>query len=678
MNGRRRAGITAAFTVAFIAFTAYSAAAQPPQTGNATAYTYAFAPDNRWTRTQDAYLPGEILFQDSPLNGPEDLFVQGNRLYVADTVSGRVVCRDLLTGDMKIYGSGILNMPTGVFVNDRQELYVADAGFSKVVVFNPDGDVMKEYGRPNDITFGKDAAFQPKKVAADKNGIVSIVSDGSFDGIIQLNDEGNFLGYFGYNTVPMTILEMLQDRFFTEAQKKQLFHKIPLTFYNIAQDSWGMNYTITQGVEQNAVKKHNISGSNLIKQPMKDEKNFTDIAIGPDGQIFAVTETGLIFEYDNSGNLLFTFGGRAIASERSGLMTIASGIAVDDQCHLYVLDKERGLVHTFVPTSFAVQLHSAINHYQNGNYEKSREELHSLLRLTGNVSMIYSYLGKNELQLHNYPEAAFYFKSAGDRHGYSEAFWEIRNQRINTFLPWVLLAAAGLGFLKWISRQRRKRRRAPPFSLQSAGNRIHDSLFYGLYILRHPFDGYYEVKTGRKGRVGTATLLYALAFLAFAFDYLGRGFAFGQHSVENTSPLYVLMLFSLPVALFIVCSYMVTEIHDGKGRFKTIYIAMAYALTPMICFLPVVTLLTHVLTLYESFLISFSLLVIYGWTAVLVLLAIREIHEYEFYQVFWNIVLTCFMMIIVIFVCSIIGMFWDKVMEIATSIGREVKYRAEI
>ena len=675
MNGRKW-GIVSALTVAIFACTANMAVAQAPRTGNATAYTYTVSSDGSWMRTQDAYLPGEILFQDSPLNGPEDLFVKGNQLYVANTVSGNVVCRDLHKGDVKIFGSGILNMPTGVFVNDRQELYVADAGFNKVFVFNQDGVVIKEYERPDEITFGKDAGFKPKKVAADKNGIVSIISNGSFDGIIQLNDAGEFLGYFGYNTVPMTMLEIIQDRFFTEAQKEQLFNKIPLTFYNIAQDSWGMNYSITQGIENNAVKKHNISGSNIIKQPMKDEKNFTDITIGPDGQIFTITETGLIFEYDNSGNLLFTFGGRAISSERSGLITVASGIAADDQCNLYVLDKERGLVHSFSPTSFAMQLHSAIDNYQNGDYEKSRDELQALLMLTGNVSIIYSYLGKNELQLRNYSNAAIYFKNAGDRNGYSEAFWEIRNQNINTFLPWIFAAVAGLVLLNFTYRKCKKRYPALQHTLPFAGNLKNGSLFYGFFILRHPFDGYYEVKTGRKGHVGTATLLYILAFFAFAFGFLGRGFAYSRNSIDNTSPLYVLMLFSLPVVLFILCSYMVTEIHDGKGRFKTIYIAMAYALTPMICFLPIVTILTHVFTLNESFFIFFSMVFIYCWTAVLVILAIREIHEYEFHQVFWNIILTFFMMIIVIFVCSIIGMFWDKVIDIVASVGREVTYRA--
>ena len=661
--------------------------ADSPQTGNATSYTYTLDSENNWTRTQDAYLPGEILFLDAPLWNPEDLFVKGNKLYIADTGNGAVLCRNLETGDIDTFGKGILNTPTGIFVNENDELYVADMGFNKVFLFNPEGELVQEYARPTEVSFGKDTQYKPKKIVADNAGVLSVVSDGSFDGIIQLSKTGEFLGYFGYNTVPMTFIEVLQDYFFTDAQKAKLFNKIPLAFNNIAQDSKGINYTITKGVSGTAVKKHNISGNNIIKKTMFDELNFADIAIGPGGQIYAVTETGLIFEYDNEGDLLFSFGGRTISSERSGLLTVASGITVDEHYNLYVLDKERGVVHTFSPTSFSTRLHNAIHNYQKGNYEQSCEELSVLLMQSGNVKIVYSYLGKNELQLHNWNEAAYYFRNAGDRSGYSDAFWEIRNSGINVVLPWIIVGIIGVILVRFVYRKIETFRRARKITgaYKSISRYVpakvcdfKNNMLYGLHILRHPFNGYDEVKTGLKGSISTATVLYILAFLVFAFDYLGRGFIFNYNSLENTSPFYPLVLFALPVGLFILCSYMVTEINDGKGEFKKIYIALSYSITPLICLLPFLTLLSHFLTLNEQFLISFSVLFIYGWTAILVVIAIREIHEYEFYQTFWNIILTFFMMIIVIFICSIIYMLWDKAFDTVASMVREGKYRAGI
>ena len=654
-----------------------SVSAGAPQTGNATAYTYTLAADSSWTRTQDAYLTGEVLFMDSPLNAPEDLYVQDGRLYVADSKNGRVVCRDLETGDISYYGEGILNLPTGVFVNGQGDLYVADMGLNQVLILNESGDVIRTYSRPEDITFGQDAPFKPKKVAADRAGIVTIVSDGSYDGMIQLSADGEFLGYFGYNSVPMTFLDRLQDRFFTEAQKAQLFDKIPLNFGNLALDSMGICYTVTRGVEGNAVKKHNVAGQNILGEAMRDEKDFADIAIGPDGQIFAVTETGLIYEYDNEGNLLLSLGGRAASSERAGLFTLASGITVDHDGTLYILDRERGLVHTMVPTAFASGLHEAIRQYQQGDYAASRAGLTTLLKQTGNIRMVYDYMGKSELQLRDYESAALHFRNAGNQSGYSAAFWEIRNARLNQALPYIgiglVLLAASVILLGRL-RRRRKAAEGPP----SAGGfrlRTLDSLIYSVRFLRHPFDSFYEVRVGRKGGVLAASILYALALLAFAFDTLGRGFSFSTRSLDNTSPLYVLMLFLLPVGLFVICSHMVSEIHDGEGRFKTVYIGFAYVLTPFILLLPILTLLTHVLALNESFIVSFFSLFIYAWVAVLLVIAIKEIHQYEFRQVFLNLLLALFLMIVLLFVGSIIGMFWDKVVDIVTSVWKEVQVR---
>ena len=403
------------FMVALAVLFSLGAAALPPQTGNATTYTYTLNAENGWTRTQDAYLTGEVLFLNAPLTRPEDLTVRGRMLYVADTGAGRILRYDLDTGETASLGEGILQTPTGVFVTGEGNIYVADPDRAVVTMLSPEGELLREYGRPETTTFGEDSIYKPRKVAVDGNGILSIVSDGAYDGIVQLSPDGEFLGYFGYNSVPMTFLELLQDAFFTEAQKAQLFNNLPLSFYNLAIDSQGVIYTVTQGSEASAVKEHNVTGVNLLSESIPGEKNFADLAIGPDGQILAVTQTGLVYEYDSDGSLLFSFGGRAATSERSGLVTVASGIAVDEDAQLYVLDGERGLVHTYLSTDFADRLHGAVRQYHDGDYALCMENLETLLGQVGNVKVVYDYLGKNAFQLGQYEAAASYFRNAGNQ-----------------------------------------------------------------------------------------------------------------------------------------------------------------------------------------------------------------------------------------------------------------------
>ena len=652
--------------------------ALPASAENMTAYTYTVSPDDRWTRTQSAYLTGEILFGDAELNSAEDIFVKNSTLYVADTKNSRVLMYDLNTKEIREIGTDFLSMPCGLFVGDNLNIYVADSGKNVIFLMDNQGNLLKEYGRPTQATFGKDTQYSPRKLTADSMGIMNIVSEGSYDGMIQLNADGEFLGYFGYNNVPMSPLEMLQDAIFTESQKEKLFNKIPLTFKNIDADVQGMVYTVTGEVNGNAIKKHNISGLNLLSEKMKDETNFADLAVGKYGQIIAVTETGLVFEYDRTGRLVFSFGGRAISSEKSGLFTFVSAVAVDDNDCLYVLDRERGLVHTFVPTEFANLLHTAMDDYNNGEYAKSLSGWRSLQKQTGNTKIVMGGMADNYLRLENYNKAADYYYKANEPSGYSDAWWELRNRSVRAFLPAVCISIfLIIVLLKIFSHLRKKKGTAEHIPLLKRAEqtpRLHFLYLCHSAVFR-PADAFYAVRREGKGGILSASLLYVSGLLVFCVDFLFRGFIFNRNAVSDISFALAAVMFLLPVALFICCSYMVSEINNGEGRFRDMYIAGAYALTPLIVFLPIITLLTHILTQNEYFLIDFSTTLVYVWAVVLMLIALKQIHNYTVSQVLKNVVLSLFLMLIILLAASMLGMYWNQIGDILSSIGNEVRYR---
>ena len=678
---KRRGLLAAAATLALLSGL-LAVHAETGSSGNATTSTFVTqAGSDQLVPTQDAYLTGDVLFLDSPLTMPEDIFVQGGRLYVADSGAGRIVSTDLSGGDVQSLGEGILSYPTGVFVTDAGEIYVADSGLQTVAVLSADGRLLRRYDRPQTRTFGANAQYQPSKVAVSDAGIIYIVSTGSFDGVIQLDQSGEFLGYYGYNNVQMSMLETIQNLIFTEEQLAQLFNKIPLAFYNLALDSKGMCYTVTQKTDTAPLKKHNIAGVNILNSSPEVE-NLADLCIGPDGQIFTVSESGMIYELDNNGTLLFAWGGQAANSERRGLFTLAAGIAVDEDCCLYVLDKERGVVHTFIPTEYASLMHTAIRQYEDGSYADSRDTLTRLAKLSGDVQMVNYYMGNNLMQLRDYEGAMESYRRAGDSAGYSDAFWEVRTAGVNQWFAAGALALAALvcGGLLLGRLRRRKARPAAPVYYYTDGRKageigLGENLRFAFKFFKHPFNAFYEVKVGARGTVLSGTVLYLLAFATFAFYYAGRGFAFSQLELSEISPFYVMMLFFLPVGLFVLASYMVSEINNGEGTFKKMYAGMSYAMIPFICIAPVLTLLSHVITLSESFLISFGMGFCVVWSGVLVLLAIKEIHNYEPGQVAMNVLLALFLMIVMIFVGSIIGMFWDTVLDTLSAFGKEVLYR---
>jgi len=650
---------------------------------NATAYTYTISEDGQWVRTQDAYLVSTILFKDAGLKKPEDICIKGDNIYIADSGNSRIVILNKRTGIFSSFGENSLNSPTGIYVDDDNDIWVADYGLKEVLRFSPNGTLLKRYKRPTSIIFGIKANFNPKKVVVDKKKNIYIVSEGSYDGIIQLSEEGDFLGYFGANRISVTPLDVIRNIFFTEAQQAQLFHKIPQTFYNVAIDEKGLVYTITQSVKGDAIKKHSVSGKNILKNASKmvDEQNFVDLTIGNYNQIYAVTETGLIYEYDSEGNLIFSFGGMAISTERNGLFTVASGIAVDNNENVYVLDKERAIVHVFSPTAFASMTHKALNLFENGRYVESAQLWDQILKLNSRSQIANNGIGKAYFQTGDYYKASEYFKKANNKIDYSDAYWEIRNTWLQNNIGNILILCALLWLVWHIAKALDKRYRIFDFvrnvNKSIVDIKIINDIGYMFNFIKHPIDSFYYIRHDEKGSTVAATILYILGLLVFVLSYLFMGFMFSTHDPRDTSYIYVIMLFAVPIILWVFSNYLVSSINEGEGRLKDVYNATAYAMSPMIIFMPVVVALSYVLTLNEAFVIQFSNVIILTWCSIMLFIGTKEIHDYSVSGTIKNILLTLFLMFIVVIAFSILYMLGDEAVNFLYTFIKEALYRLE-
>lgn len=238
---------------------------------------------------------------------------------------------------------------------------------------------------------------------------------------------------------------------------------------------------------------------------MQDAWNFEDVAAGQNGTVYAVTSTGLIYEYDSEGNVIFSFGGRAVSSDRNGLFTYATAIDTDEDGFIYVLDREKAFVEVFYPTDFAIMTHQAIFDLENGDYEAGEKSWGSVLALNGMSYLARMGYGKTLLHQGRYTEAMEQFELAGDRDYYSDAFWQQRDQWLSNHMIWFVALLFLLVILVIIRSllHRNKPRKTESYyqgNPKTPGQRFwHDITYFG-YMLRHPVDGYYYLKRGR-GRV---------------------------------------------------------------------------------------------------------------------------------------------------------------------------------
>ncbi len=656
----------------------------PALAGNSTANTYTISVNGEWIKTQDAYLPGQVFFKDEGLNRPSDLVVAGRRMYVADSDNARILVKDLDNpqAPSSVLGQDALNRPTGIHVAADGTLYIADSGAKTVVVMAPDGTVQMTIGEPDSPLFGADAMWEPSKVAVDGRGNIYVMCEGGFNGLVQFSRDGEFLGYFGGNQTSKTFIEAVQDIFFSPEQIAKLFNRKPAAFTNLAIDGDGLIYTVTADGEGNVVKKHNVAGTNILSasrsRTMFDDINFADITVGKWGQIYVVSTTGVINEYDYNGNIHFSFGGLSIATDLNGLFTVPSGIAVDDNDCVYVLDYEKGIVQSFYPTAFANLTHQALRLYDRGRYQESIGYWRQVLQLAGSSRVAHYGLGQCYLNLKDYENAAYHFRIASDPVSYSDAYWELRDQWMADHTVFVALGVLALCVLLFVLVHKRRRREGryvySPYACPP-GKGLWGDLKFMAFSCRHPIDAALYIKSGQKASNRSAVAVGILGIAVYLFDYACRGFIFNSHDLRNTQYPVLLATVVVPVLLWIVCNYMIAAIQAGDGALRYVFRSTVYAFSPYILITPFATILSLVLTRDEGFLLSMMDTVAMLWVAVNLFLCIKKVQSFTFWETVKNILLTLFLIVVVLLAATLVYSLWNSISEFAVSVYREVFYR---
>lgn len=630
--------------------------------------------------TQTAYIPVSLFGSNSEIVNPEDVYIdENNNVYVADSGTKKVTKFDENGKKLLEVGEGQLAQPTGVYVDHNQEIYVADYKNEKVFRFSQEGEMIQEYGRPDSPLFGTRSPYKPQKVTVDKRGNLYIIGEGSNNGIIQIGQDGTFLGFFGVNRTQSSLMSVVQDALTTEGQKSRMFLKVPPAPTNIAIDEKGLVFTVTAGTKFEVIRKLNIAGGNILPSDISDTSNLRDITVGPLGNFFVLENNGRIYEYDSYGNLLFIFGGKDDGTNRLGLFKDPTGISVDNLGRLLVTDRERGTIQMLEPTAFAEMMHGGISLYAEGLYVESGKYWSEVLRLNSSIGLAHYAMGEAYYKQQQYDDAMESFKIVNSKYGYSDSFWEIRNIWMQEHLSKVFAVILGLFAIrasvlyvdkkKGILTKPRKRWKAI-----KAKTLISELLFLGKF-LKKPVDSFYYVKRVRKVSLLSATILYFVLFLEYLIMKYFTGFIFRGSNADQINFAFELVTLFLPILLFIVSNYLVSTISDGEGRFRDIYVGTIYSLAPYLVFIIPVTLLSNALTLNEAFLYTFSMQVMIGWSLVILFIMVKEIHAYEFFETVRNILITIFCMIIIVLVCFIIYVLMDQVVDFVTAIIQEVILR---
>lgn len=672
--------ITVVFLTALVLFSglgSISALAETPyRTYTVDGYGYA-------QETQTAYLAHEtvVKFGDEFMKNPSDMCITDDgEIYVADTGNARILVGNEQGELLKIIGEGTLVTPKGVFVTEDKHIYVADRDAQAVFEFDADGTVLNTYTKPSSPLYGDSLSFLPIKLVVNDAGVMYIICESNTNGIVEISptDGGTFLGYFGTNYASTDIRTIIYRAILTDAQRAKMVSNIPSTPGNLAIDQKGLIYTVTRGDGKKTLKRLNIAGTNLIDPDSYDQVPAA-VAAGNHDNVYVASQQGYIYEYNNEGELLYVFGGLDDGTQRVGLSTMVTSIQVDTNDNIYILDSDKSQIQVYEPSEFTRLLHEALYLYSKGRYTESKEPLTKVLEMNSMFDYANKAMGRAYFQEENYEEALRYARLAKDYEGYSDAFWEIRNQWLKHNIVAAILIIVAVfviwKLVKYFDKKKNILAKPKKFWEERKKNRVLSNLLYANYFMKHPIDGSYGI--AREGRASFAapSILLFLFTLEFVIDkylcgFLQKTVREGRYEIFSDVGGILLVIVALTV-----CNYLVCTINEGEGTVKKIYTYFCYSLMPYILLTPLKFILSHVLTDNEQFLITLVQIVTFGWIAVLVVLAIKEVNNYTAGETFKIICLTIFTILILALLIFIVYVLWAQVFEFISAVFGEVVYR---
>lgn len=213
------------------------------------------------------------------------------------------------------------------------------------------------------------------------------------------------------------------------------------------------------------------------------------------------------------------------------------------------------------------------------------------------------------------------------------------------------------------------------FTNRAAYDRFFKSLRYALYVIVHPFDGFWDLTHEKRGSLAAANFILILSLLTCVFRIEFTTFQFIKVNYERVNFFIEMMGILLPFIIFVVTNWALTTLFDGKGTLKDVWIASAYAMTPYPLVVIPNTIISNFLTEEEDtfyyFFHDFSVF----WAALLFISAIMMVHAYSIGKTMLCILFTLVGMAVVIFLLLLFFSLISDAGAYFYSLYKEVIYR---
>ncbi len=648
------------------------------------------------------------------LKSPKDIFVDElNHVYIANTEANQIIVTDeefnvrlIISSFTNKFGvPDALLSPSGVFVN-QDEIFVADTGNSRVVVFDKLGNFVDIVPEPASEVLPDNSVYQPVAVAVDQAGRIYVVSSTTNYGVISLNRDGSFNGFIGPQKVTYNAWEYFLRLFKTREQLAASEDNVSTEFNNLCIDADGFIYVTTNSIEEASmisaitgksksgdfapVKKLNPNGTDVMLRngfwPPSGEIKFAqmatteittsgpssvvDVALGPNNTWSIIDDKrSKVFTYDSNGNLLYAFGDKG-----NQLGNIQNLVAIDYQgTKILLLDRATNAITIYKRTGYGDLLNAAIQNTEDKQYEKAVDFYLNILQRNNNYDAAYIGIANSLYRDGEYIQAMKYYKYAYNTEDYSEAYQSYRKEWMEDYL-WVIpvvLFVIIFGLMKFFKYANKVNKRGQK---QKEKRTFGEEILYGFHIIFHPFDGFWDLKHEKRGSVRGAAFWLVVTCFAFVYQSIGLGYLRNPMG-GGTSYFMACISIISPVMLWVVANWCITTLFEGEGSFKDVFVATCYSLIPLPMLIIPGVMLTNVLTANEMAIYDMMLGFAFLWMGLLVIFGMMVTHDYTLGKNFITAIVSIVGVAFIIFIAGLFSTLVAKVFTFFYNIYVELSYR---
>jgi len=206
-------------------------------------------------------------------------------------------------------------------------------------------------------------------------------------------------------------------------------------------------------------------------------------------------------------------------------------------------------------------------------------------------------------------------------------------------------------------------------------DRYFKSLKFSLYCMTHPMDGYWDLTHEKRGTMAAANTILIATILIRVLKLKYTSFVVLIVNWEELNIFTYIASILFPLLLFVIGNWALTTLFDGKGRLNQVYMATCYALVPYPVIQIPIMFISNFVTVEEAAIYGLLDVLSLIFAAILIIVAMGQIHEYSGGKNLLFLVATLFAILVMIFILMLFFGMISQGVAYFISLGRELLFR---